>query len=140
MVLFYKCCFCCLEIYIYAITKNFIYYIVNSKISKRKCSCTYYSKSLHITNSVRRIAYFCDGRVKKNMLLRVNRRKSCKKLLIYCFFGWFFPFIFLIFCWKNGIPHTDTHRLAVNSCKRHFASVIPANLRKKKTHTLVFFV
>lgn len=143
MVLFYKCCFCCLEIYIYAITK-ISYTTLWIQNFEKRCSCTYYSKSLHITNSVRRIAYFCDGRVKKNMLLRVNRRKSCKKLLIYCFFVVSLYFFFLLFslslCWKNGIPTPTDTTLAVNSCKHHFASVIPANLKRKQTQHWSFCV
>lgn len=106
---------------------------------KKKCSCTYYSKSLHITNSVRRIAYFCDGRVKKNMLLRVNRRKSCKKLLIYCFLVGFFLFFFRFSAGRTVYPHTDTHRVAVNSCKTSFCKCHTSKLKKKKqqprTHT-----
>ena len=60
MVLFYKCCFCCLEIYIYAITKISYNYIVNSNLRKRNVAVHIIPVTAYNQLS-ERIAYFCDG-------------------------------------------------------------------------------
>lgn len=107
MVLFYKCCFCCLEIYIYAIT-NFIYYIVNSNLRKRNVAVHIIPVTAYNQLS-ERIAYFCDGVSKRTCYSVWIEEKAVNSYYYSTVFFVVVVFFLFFFCWKNGIDPRDEH-------------------------------